>query len=340
MKTVLKLCHNSYKTYLHSMKRRVVTLKHFKIWLPTLASAVALISHILFKANEKQPIANEDYYLYFSLIICMLTFIIAIYAYINKQMSDKIAYAGLFRAGVIFLISIVDLLTEKFSLLPVVYFPSPSRVIGVLIEDFDLIIKCILYSSRLLFTGFLCGVIIGLISGIAIGFNKHARYWLNPIVRFLGPIPSTAWIPIVLVIFPDTIGASSFLISLAVWFPTTLMTSSGIQNISNSFFEVSETLGANIFYKIFKIGVPAAMPSIFIGIFNGTCSAFITLITAEMIGAKYGIGWYINWQKEMMSYANVYAGLIVIAVTFSILITILFKFKDKILVWQKGAIKW
>ena len=58
------------------------------------------------------------------------------------------------------------------------------------------------------------------------------------------------------------------------------------------------------------------MPHIFLGLFNGTCASFITLMTAEMIGAKYGIGWYVNWQKEMMAYANVYAGLMVIAVLF------------------------
>ena len=78
----------------------------------------------------------------------------------------------------------------------------------------------------------------------------------------------------------------------------------------------------------------------FLGLFNGTCSSFITLVTAEMLGAKYGIGWYINWQKEMMAYANVYTGLIIIAVTFFILITLLFKFRDRVLAWQKGVIKW
>ena len=50
--------------------------------------------------------------------------------------------------------------------------------------------------------------------------------------------------------------------------------------------------------------------------------------------------WYVNWQKEMMSYANVYAGLIIIAVLCSLLITLLFKVRDKVLVWQKGVIKW
>ncbi len=127
------------------------------------------------------------------------------------------------------------------------------------------------------------------------------------------------------------------LIALAVWFPTTVLTSSGIASIPNSYFEVSSTLGAGSLYRIVKVGIPAAMPHMFLGLFNGTCSSFITLVTAEMLGAKYGIGWYINWQKEMMAYANVYAGLIIIAVTFFILITLLFKVPRSRAAWQKGS---
>jgi NitT/TauT family transport system permease protein len=63
-------------------------------------------------------------------------------------------------------------------------------------------------------------------------------------------------------------------------------------------------------------------------------------MTAEMLGVKFGIGWYINWQREMMAYANVYAGLIVIAVSFSLIITLMFRVRDRVLSWQKGVIKW
>lgn len=313
-------------------------MKQFKLWLPFLAALAALLVQVFIKNGGGN--VQIEYYTYFSIIVLAVTFALAVISCFISSVKKTVKYKSLFWAGVITLITVINLLTAKLNVLPVIYFPSPSKVIGVIIEDRAVLLKCLAYSSRLLFTGFFGGAFVGIATGIAVGFNKYAAYWINPIVRFLGPIPSTAWIPIVLVSFPDTVSASSFLIALAVWFPTTLMTASGIQNVTNAFFEVSETLGANIFYKIFKVGVPAAMPSIFIGIFNGTCSAFITLMTAEMIGAKYGLGWYINWQKEMMCYANVYAGLIVIAVTFSVLITLLFKVKDRLLVWQKGVIKW
>ena len=41
-----------------------------------------------------------------------------------------------------------------------------------------------------------------------------------------------------------------------------------------------------------------------------------------------------------MMYAGVYAGLILIAVFCTVIITALFKVRGKLLVWQKGLIKW
>ena len=131
-----------------------------------------------------------------------------------------------------------------------------------------------------------------------------------------------------------------FLIGFAVWFPVTLMTASGIQSVSKVFFEVSETLGAKTLFRVFRVAVPASLPQIFLGLFYGIVSSFATLMAVEMNGNSKGIGWYINWQKSVMLYDGVYAGLIIIAVLCSFVLTMLFKVRDKIMVWQKGVIRW
>jgi NitT/TauT family transport system permease protein len=143
-----------------------------------------------------------------------------------------------------------------------------------------------------------------------------------------------------MVAFPTSFLASTFLIVLAVWFPVTVMTSSGIANVRNTFFEVAKTLGASQKYLIFKVAIPAATPMIFIGLFMGMGASFLTLIVAEMLGVKAGLGWYINWAQGWAEYSKVYASLIVIALIFSSIITSLFKIKDRLLIWQKGLIKW
>lgn len=320
--------------------REEIFLKLFKKAVPLISIVFALAIELILKNNDKQPAANRPYFTYFLVVVFAVIALLFVLSFANKKIDEKLSYKGEFWAGVILFLNIYNILTLKLAALPILYFPSIHRIFGVLFEDYAFLGKCLLYSLRLLLSGWFGGAIIGVATGICIGFNSKFRYWIQPIVRILGPIPSTAWIPLVLISFPTVVSASAFLIGLAVWFPTTVLTSSGIANVKNSYFEVSQTLGAGTFYRIFKVGVPAAMPHMFIGLFNGTSASFITLVTAEMIGAKYGIGWYINWQKEMMSYSNVYAGLIVMAVTCYLSITILFRVRDRLLVWQKGVIKW
>ena len=315
-------------------------MKHFTKALPILSIALALILDIVLPDNLQHPAAEHPYFIWLLGAALVVYLIFYAVSFFRPSLREKLEYKAYFYAGAALFLNILNLLTVKFAILPVLYFPSLDRVFGVLFEDSAFLAKCLAYSARLLFIGWFCGAIVGMLTGIAIGFNKTFSYWVQPLVRVLGPIPSTAWIPIVLIAFPSAVSASAFLIALAVWFPTTVLTSSGIAAIPNAYIEVSSTLGAGSFYRIAKVGIPAAMPHMFLGLFNGTCSSFITLVTAEMLGAKYGIGWYINWQKEMMAYANVYAGLIIIAVTFFILITLLFKFRDRVLAWQKGVIKW
>ena len=193
---------------------------------------------------------------------------------------------------------------------------------------------------RLLFTGYFIGVAVGLVTGIYIGWSQRGNYWIGPVIKIIGPIPATAWIPIAMVVFPTSFWASVFLITLAVWFPVTVMTSSGIANVQKSYFEVARTLGATRKYLIFKVAVPASAPTTFVGLFMGLGAAFLTLIAAEMLGVKAGLGWYITWAQGWAEYSKVYASLIVIALLFFGIITLLFKIKDHFLVWQKGLLKW
>lgn len=313
-------------------------MKIFKLQLPLLSALITVLFELLVPDSSLHKSADHEYLAWFIVILTTIYEIVLLVG--SRNVRGVLLYKSAFYTAFFQVLNVFNLLTVKFAVLPVLYFPSLDRIFGVLISDSAFLGQCLLYTLRIQLSGWLLGVAAGICTGIAIGFSKRFRYWCQPLVRVLGPIPPTAWIPIVLVVFPSVIVASSFLIALAVWFPTTVLTSNGIANIKNSYFEVASTLGAGKTYSVFKVGIPAAMPFMFIGIFNGTCSSFITLVTAEMLGAKYGIGWYINWQKEMMSYANVYAGLIVMSLVCFVVISVLFKLRDRLLVWQKGVIKW
>ncbi len=314
--------------------------KQFKKLLPLLAFALTLGCYYLIADTGRQKPAAHPYFAYFIEVFAAIYLIFAVVSLFSSKWHVRVSDKAPFIAGVVLVLNLINSLTTKTDALSVVYFPSLDRIIALLVEDHLFLLGNVLYSFRLLLTGFVCGAAIGFLTGVLLGFSRAAVYWLNPVIKILGPIPTTAWIPLALSSFPTTYAANVFLIALAVWFPVTLMTSSGIQSTSNVYFEASRTLGASTLYQIVHVGIPNAMPSIFLGIFYGTCSSFITLMSVEMNGSSTGIGWYINWQKQMMVYNGVYAGLIIIAIICSTILTVLFKVRDQVLIWQKGVIKW
>ena len=93
-------------------------------------------------------------------------------------------------------------------------------------------------------------------------------------------------------------------------------------------------------YLIFRVVIPAALPSIFVGLFMGLGASFLTLVVAEGIGVSSGLAWYADTARSGMEYSKIYASLIITAIFFSIIMTLLFKVRDRVLVWQKGVIKW
>jgi NitT/TauT family transport system permease protein len=258
----------------------------------------------------------------------------------SAQLREKLLYRSVFFAAAFLLLGLYDLVTLKLALLPSLYFPAPERIVDVFVKEGFFILQCLIYSLRLLLGGYFLGALAGVLTGVLIGWSPRWNYWVMPLIRIIGPIPSTAWIPLALVVFTRATEASLFLIALGVWFPTTILTSSGIINVPKNYFEISSTLGAGNFRNIVSVALPAAAPSIFTGLFNGASASFLTLMAAEMIGCKFGLGWYINWQRETLAYPQIYAALIVIAVVFSALIGLQFRIRNHVLSWQKGTIRW
>jgi NitT/TauT family transport system permease protein len=304
-----------------------------------LTGIATLLVNYFIPSAQNNLTANYVYPGFLGLTVLAVTVLLIVGIKFRFIFGKVVHVAPLLIAGFGFLL-VYDVVSSKLGILPRPFYPSPDKVVTSVVGDWKMLLKSLVYSLRLLFTGYAIGSVLGFASGIAMGWNKRVNYWLTPVVRIIGPIPATAWIPIAMTVFPTSFAASVFLIVLGVWFPVTVMTSSGIANVPNAYFEVAKTLGAGRNYLIFKVAVPSAAPMIFIGLFSGLGIAFVTLVIAEMLGVKAGIGWYINWTQGWGEYGKVWGALLVLALVFSGLISLLFKIKDRVLVWQKGLIKW
>ena len=301
------------------------------------AAGVALAVHRWIPDAEPTPLTSH--YPTLLMIVGALGAVTAVLQLVWPGCREWIASRAPLAAAAVLAVCVWDCLTLKFAVLPLPYFPSPEIILSALIVDRGPLFEATWRSLLLLSEGYLCGVIAGLISGVSIGWSLPVRYWGMPILKIVGPIPATAWIPLAIVVFPGA-GSAIALIALAVWFPVTMLTASGVANTRASLLDVARTLGASRWYLVFRVAIPAAMPNVFIGLFMGLGSSFLTLAAAESVGVKTGLGWYVQWARDWAEYGKVYAALLVMAAFFSTIMTVLFKLRDRVLVWQKGVIKW
>ncbi len=233
-----------------------------------------------------------------------------------------------------------EVVTAKLGLLPAPFFAPPTALVEVYLEDWKRLADCALGSLRLLLFGVSCGAAAGFLIGVAVGWSRAVGYWAHPVIRFLGPIPASALLPLAFFAFPSSYSAAVFLIALATAFPVTILTWSGVAGVNRSYYDVARTLGANEWFLIRRVAIPAALPQVFVGLFMGLGASFSILVTAEMMGVKSGLGWYLTWAQGWASYSNMYAALLVMAVVCSSLITLLFALRARVLSWQKGTLKW
>lgn len=233
-----------------------------------------------------------------------------------------------------------EILTAKTAILPTPFFAPPQALIEVYADDWRRLGDSVLNTIRLLGLGVAYGGLAGFLVGVSIGWSRRIGYWVHPVLRVLGPLPSTALLPLTFYFFPSSYSAAVFLIALATAFPVAVLTWSGVAGVNKSYYDVARTLGASGWFLVLRVAIPAALPQVFVGLFMGLGASFSVLVTAEMMGVKSGLGWYLTWAQGWASYVNMYAALIVMALLFSGVITLLFVARDRVLSWQKGTVKW
>lgn len=314
--------------------------KYWKQWnwgwniFSILTIIAAFLENKYVKAFE--VVDNKPYQIFLAIY---LAYLVIVYAYgaIRKK-SGLHYYSGHFaqlNSGIGILLIIQDLITEKFAYIELPFFASFAQILSQIVDDRKILWASTLSSLNLWFISFVIGSLIGIILGLLMGRYRQFNYWAFPFSKVIGIIPAAAWMPITMILFPTSYMAEVFLIAFSVWFPVAFMTIGGVQSIPQNYFEAAKTLGFSESQIMRKIVIPGSMPNIFIGLYTGMGLSFTMLVISEMMGAKVGLGWYINWAKGVGNYTQVYAAIVIMALLFSVIFSIVNRLQNYVLRWRK-----
>jgi len=156
--------------------------------------------------------------------------------------------------------------------------------------------------------------LIGISLGIVMGLSLLAHDLIDPLVELLRPISGIAWIPLGLFIFGVGHELPIFIMTYVALFPFLLNTIAGVRATDRTLIRAARTMGLGRDVIVRQVILPSALPYILTGARIAAGGAWMALVAAELIGAPSGLGFAIEWYRQLLMTPKVIAFIIVISV--------------------------
>lgn len=193
-------------------------------------------------------------------------------------------------------------LLSSVGFIPVRVLPAPTDVVAAgwkLLVSGELA-KNMWVSFWRAAVGFAIGGGIGFALGLANGLSRRSERALDSTLQMVRNIPHLALIPLVILWFGIDETAKIFLVALGVFFPIYINTQHGIRNVDPHLVEMGQTYGMTPAALFWRVYLPGALPSIFVGLRYALGIMWLTLIVAETIAASSGIGYMAMQAREFL----------------------------------------
>ncbi|ODS98325.1 MAG: taurine ABC transporter permease [Lautropia sp. SCN 69-89] len=196
------------------------------------------------------------------------------------------------------------------------FFPAPSAIAEKFLElsASGELLQHLAASLQRLSIGVIVGGVPALFLGLAMGLSRPLRAAVDPLIAATYPIPKSAILPLLLLIFGLGEASKVAMVALGMFYPVLINTVAGVANINRIYLDVGRNFGARGWQVFRTIALPGALPSILAGIKLGVGMGLILIVIAEMIGAKTGIGYMIWNAWQILTVDTMYVGLLVVAV--------------------------
>lgn len=192
----------------------------------------------------------------------------------------------------------------------------------------------ILVSVYRVISGLAISLTIGIPLGMLMAYSKFWNRLLNPLVYFTYPIPKTALIPIVMLLFGLGDISKITIIVLIVVFQIIVAVRDSVFNIFPENYELIKSLGASKLQIFINITFPAILPELLTNIRVSIGTALSVLFFTESYGTNYGIGYYIIDSWSRIDYINMYLGIVGISFLGFFLFTLIDVIEEMVCKWK------
>ena len=202
----------------------------------------------------------------------------------------------------------------RWSEVPPFLLPAPSRVATVLATRWDILWNHALTTATEIGLGLLIGSLLGMAVALLLAAWREGRRWLLPILIASQAIPVFAIAPLLTLWLGFGLASKIAMATIIIFFPVATAFYDGLRRTEPGWLDLARTMGAGRVSVLWRIRVPAALPSLASGLRVAAAVAPIGAVVGEWVGASAGLG-YVMLQANGRSQTDMmFAALFILAV--------------------------
>ena len=241
-------------------------------------------------------------------------------------------------AGLLALAVVIGLwqLAGSLSLVNPLFLPPPLAILRAMVQ---LAISGALwhhlaYSVARIGSGWLIGTAAGIVVGFAIGLSTLARSVGVTFISALFPIPKIALLPLLILWLGIGEEPKVATIALGVFFATAIAVYSGVDAVPRNLIRMAQSCSVPCSSIVRRVIWPGALPSILAGFRITASVALLLVVSAEMIGAEYGIGAFVLQAGNLMQTDQLLAGVVILSLFGLVIGWLIGRLEQRLLHWR------
>ena len=196
---------------------------------------------------------------------------------------------------------------------PAFILPGPLRVAEALWTNQVSIAENAWVTIAEVLIGLALGTLLGAATAIHLASSAAARRLAMPILVFTQAVPVFALAPILTLWFGYGIASKIVMTVLIIYFPVTSAFLDGLERTDRGYLDLAQTMGATPGATLWRLRVPAALPSLASGLRLASVYAPIGAVIGEWVGASKGLGYLMLLANGRAKTDLMFASLFVLA---------------------------
>lgn len=200
-----------------------------------------------------------------------------------------------------------------FYAIPPFLLPAPSLVAVEMIEYWPRLIRNLGFTAAASIIGFAIALVLGIFLGALFTSSRLIERIVYPWLVIFHAIPKVVIAPLFLVWIGFGMKSETIFVVIFTIFPILVNTVTGLKAADPDLLQLARSMGASRLSALWKIRIPAAMPTIMAGVKISATMAPVGAVIGEFVASNVGIGHLLIQAVGSLETALAFAAVVLIS---------------------------